>query len=66
MDLANALVYVIPGTIIALALIVWLILATTSGLRGQEPFESHPGTLLRRIRELEERVERLERGDSGH
>lgn len=61
----TALVYVIPATIIALAVIAWLIFATVSGLRGQEPFESHPGELLQRVKELEERVERLERAQGG-
>lgn len=56
----TALLFVIPITLIALALIAWLIFATVAGLRGREPFESHPGELLRRVKELEERVANLE------
>ncbi len=52
---------VVASTIVALALIAWLVLATLSGLRGREPFETNPGEMLRRIKDLEARVERLER-----
>jgi len=60
-----ALLWIIPGTLVALALVGWLIAATLSGLRGQEPFETNPGDMLRRIKDLEDRVARLEREHSG-
>lgn len=49
--------------VVSLALIAWLIIATLGGLRGREPYETDPGTLMRRVKALEERVERLERGN---
>ena len=60
MTSGTVLLFVVPGTLIGLALIAWLIITTVSGLRGQEPFESHPGDLLRRVRELEELLVELE------
>ncbi|NSW56632.1 MAG: hypothetical protein HPY44_11490 [Armatimonadetes bacterium] len=56
---------VIAGTVVCLALIAWLMLTTMAGLRGREPFETSPGELLRRVRELEDRVEQLERRQRG-
>ncbi len=56
---------VVAGTVVCLALIAWMMVTTMAGLRGREPFETNPGELLRRIKELEERVEQLERRQRG-
>jgi len=42
-----------------------MMVTTMAGLRGREPFETNPGELLRRVKELEERVEQLERRQRG-
>ena len=65
MEIGAALLFVVPVTLIGLGLIAWLIFATVSGLRGNEPFESHPGAMLNRIKELEARVAHLEAQQGG-
>lgn len=56
---------VVAGTVVCLALIAWMMVTTMAGLRGREPYETNPGELMRKVKDLEQRVEQLERQQRG-